>query len=158
MPNTKQMYKYDEFTLTLTHTTNAYADGDVIGGLLSQTIMNRATSGFINKVVIVDDDSEGVALNLHVYNSAPTTIADNAAFAVDTVSAKAYAGKIAIAAADYATGSSNKYAVKRTTGADDVQFDTEDGVLRFYLALNGAGVTFTAVGDLTVKIGVWYRQ
>lgn len=158
MPTNKQMYKYDEFTLTLTVATSAYADGDVVGGLLSQTIMNRATSGFINKVSIVDDDEEGVALNLHVYNSAPSTIADNAAFAMSVTSAKAYAGYIAIATGDYTAGTGNKYAIVRTSGADDVQFDTPDGVLRFYLALNGAGVTFTAGTDLTVSVGVWYRQ
>lgn len=157
MPNVKQLYKYREITLALTVDTGAYADGDVVGGLLSIDPLGHSTSGFINKITIIDDDEEGVAIDAHFYSSVPTTIADNAAWALSTADAKLYEGKIAVAATDYAAYTGNKTAVKQTTGDDDVQYEITTNLLNIYLALNGAGVTFTAGTDLTVKIGIWYR-
>jgi hypothetical protein len=158
LPGNKENYQYREITLALTVDTNAYGDGDVVGGLLSLPIRGFNTSGFINKIRIVDDDEKAVAIDAHFYSASPTVIADNAAWALSTADAKLYEGKIAVAATDYTTYTGNETAIKQTTGADDVQYETPTGTVYIYLALNGAGVTFTAGTDLTVTIGVWHRS
>lgn len=158
LPGNKENYQYREITLALTVDTGAYADGDVVGGLLSIQARAFNTSGFINKVRIVDDDEEGVAIDAHFYSATPTTIADNAAWVLSTADAKLYEGKIAVAATDYVAYTGNKTAIKQTTGADDVQYETPTGVIYIYLALNGAGVTYSLATDITVTIGIWHRS
>jgi len=159
MGNVKELYRYHEFELSFTNATAAYANGDVIGGRIAVPVRAFHTSGFINKIVIDDADGEGVAIDVHIYNDAPTVIADNAAFSLATVADRIlHAGALAVATGDYATYGSEKHANVMYTSGDEVQFDTDTGYIYVYLALNGAGVTFTAATDLRVIIGVWYME
>lgn len=158
MSGVKELYRYHEYELDFANATDAYADGDVIGGAISLAVRDFATSGFVNKVIVDDADGEGVALDVHVYNAVPTAIADNAAFSLATVADRIkHAGSLAVATGDYTTYGSDKHANVMYSGTDEVQFDTDTGALTLYLALNGAGVTFTTVDDVRVLVGVWFR-
>lgn len=159
MTGVKELYRYNEFELTFDNDTAAYADGDVIGGALTASLRNMATSGFVNKVVIDDADGDGVAIDVHVYNAVPTAIADNAAFSLATTADRIkHAGVMSIGTGDYTTYGADKHANVIFANGNEVQFDTQTGDLTVYLALNGAGVTYTSVNDLRVIIGVWYRE
>ena len=66
---------------SFTPDTNAYTAGDVIGGLLTFRVGTESGGGAITRLLITDDDSQGAAGSLYLFNAAPTTFADNAAFA-----------------------------------------------------------------------------
>jgi hypothetical protein len=59
----------------------AYTDGDVVGGLLTFDVGMVSGGGFIRRVRLIDEDSQDEPYTLYLFNAAPTTIADDAAFA-----------------------------------------------------------------------------
>ncbi len=99
--------------LNPTVTVGAYGAGDVVGGLLTLPI---GTNGAIlRKVKIVDDSDQGAELSLYLFNTLPTTIADNAVFASAFVMADHLAiadEPIVFATTDYTTINSNKFAMR----------------------------------------------
>ncbi len=68
--------------------TSAYGAGDAIGNhassdaVITFDLAGSATgAGLINSLKVVDNDNEGAAGVLHLYRSAPSALADNAAWA-----------------------------------------------------------------------------
>jgi len=140
------------FTLetVLPISTSAYGNGDVVGGLIDLTkLCGGGGGGTIRQVRLVDDDDEGVAMFLYLFDGKPTVTADNGVFA--TLFAigdhKKFIGRISIAAADYIQITSNKTAIK-----DDINISHGTGQLWAYLVTNGSTPTFTAVTDLTLIV------
>ena len=139
--------------ITPTISTSIYADGDVVGGLLDLRILcGGGGGGTIRQVRLVDDDSEGVALYLYLFDGKPTTIADQAAFAaaITVADLKKMIGRISIAAADYLTINTNDVVWK-----DDINLPHGTGELWGYLVTNGSTPTYTAVTDLTLTVVGW---
>lgn len=68
----------------LTISTSIYAANDVVGGLLtfdlSASVRGAINGGILNSAHITDDDDVQAALTLYLFDTAPTTIADQVAF------------------------------------------------------------------------------
>lgn len=65
----------------ITVTLSAYTAGDVVGGLLTFDVARVSDRGFIERVRLVDEDSQDEPYLLYVFREQPTTIANDAAFA-----------------------------------------------------------------------------
>lgn len=92
--------------------TDAYSAGDVVGGLMTINVGGPAT---LRRVRLVDNDNEGAELSLYLFRDAPTTIADDAAFAsafTEADNRKLIDRPLVFATSDYQTINSEKYAVK----------------------------------------------
>lgn len=136
----------------LTITAGAYSASDVVGGLVAVTIQQgRFASGVIRKLSVVDDDNEKAALTIYFFSEAPTSIADNAAFAPAIADLKKMSGSVAVAAGDYVTLNGNAIALKTEINHD---FQATTGILYLYLVCTGTP-TYTATTDLTLELWVW---
>lgn len=138
-------------TVQPTITAGAYSANDVVGGLLGFSLLNgyRQVAGFIRSVRISDDDNEKAALKLHLFESAPAAIADNAAFAPSFADLRKRFAVIAIAAADFTTINSNAQAIVSTNTSLD--FQAENATIYGYLVCD-ATPTYTAVTDLVITL------
>jgi hypothetical protein len=94
-------------------------------------------------------------LTLYVFNAAPTTIADDAAFAPAIADLKKLVAKVEIAADDYTSISdgtaNNAYALKQDL--NEVYKADGKGNLYAYLVAT-ATPTYAAATDLTVNLSV----
>lgn len=140
------------FTVDITPDTAAYADGDVVGGLLRFTSGGFVRAGAIVRVTIADDDTEGAAYNLWLYDREVTTVADNAAFALPLASAQALIGKIPIASADYATIGTTKINHVALQTAMGSILPTWSSTIYGYLVTNGSTPTFAASKTIHIKL------
>lgn len=98
--------------VTITHGTSAYSANDVIGGLLTFSLPSPSGCGILNWLKITDEDNEGAALDVYIFNDVPTTIADDAAGALTIADLDKLVTKVEIAAADYEAVNSLKFAFK----------------------------------------------
>lgn len=132
--------------VSFTPGTDAYADGDVLGGLL--TFALSANTGIITTVILAEDDNEGATLDLFLFDSEPSAIADNAAFAPTFADMQKLVRKIPMASASYFTENSLKV----------IQVDLNTPVpfwskaLYGYLVLNGDTPTFGASKTVNVRL------
>lgn len=132
-------------------TAGAYSDNDVIGGLLTLSV--SMASGFIKRIMVICKDNEKAAINFHIYNAAPTVIADNAAFApTDADTAKKIA-RVPLLTTEYTSDGSLNATGEPLTKLP-VEFTTVDGNL-YCFAVLPTGVSYTAVNDLVFKFFVW---
>ena len=61
--------------------TDAYTANDVVGGLLQFSVAGLAVNGgILNQAILVDEDGLSAEFNLYLFESLPSTIADDAAF------------------------------------------------------------------------------
>ena len=67
--------------MQITTDTDAHADNDVMGGLLSVRLPVVQGGAFLHDAILVDAGGDESELDLYIYEHAPDTIADNAAFA-----------------------------------------------------------------------------
>lgn len=143
-----------EKTSTPTITAGAYSAGDVVGGRLSFVLQAGSGAFFVKSVRIVDDDNEKAASKLYLFNAAPTSIADNAAFAPSVDDLKMLVAIVTIASADFSTINSNAVAlVDERSGIDGGMFNVPGGTLYGYLVCD-ATPTYTATTDLSITINV----
>lgn len=133
--------------VALTVTLAAYTAGDVVGGLLTIPATHAAGGGTLRQVSITDAANQKEPYTLYLFDAAPTTIANDAAFAPDIADLKKIAGTVAIAALDYTTVNSLAYAVK--TGVD-IEFAAPTGNLYAYLVA-GDTPDYAAAGDLAMR-------
>jgi hypothetical protein len=135
--------------LTPTVTAGAYSANDVMGGLL-EFPMPHNSSGFVRSVQITTDDGETMACKLHLYVSAPTAFADNAAHAPTINDLRNRFAQISIAAADYVTINGNAQATVSTNTSLDFEVTNQNAVFGYLVA--DATPTFAATTDLTVTV------
>jgi hypothetical protein len=90
----------------------AYTANDVVGGLLTFTVGGVLGSGVINNVMLVDSDDEKAEIKLYLFDAAPTTIADDAAFAPVAADLQSLIAVITFATGDFASVNSMAYAQK----------------------------------------------
>ncbi len=142
------MVKVVEATSTPTITAGAYSAGDVVGGRLSFSLQAASGVWLLKSVRIADDDNEKAACKLYLFNSAPTSIADNAAFAPAIADLQALVAIVTVAAADFSTINSNAVALKESLAS---VFVVPGGTLYGYLVCD-ATPTYTATTDLAITL------
>jgi len=156
IPNAR--FKIVEVPITVT--LDAYDASDVVGGTLtSDAIEQHQGGGQLEWVRVVDAASQSEPFLLYVYNSAPSTIADAAAFAPVLADLLKTIGCVSIAGADYDASGDDAYAL---TDAVDVKtgrpicFDNlATGKLYFRLVANASTPDYAAADDLTIHVGMW---
>lgn len=137
----------------LTIDTDAYSANDVIGGLIKLDFSSPGGGGVIRRLMLIDDDNEGAVLTIYIFDQAPSTIADDAAFAPTVADLKKKIGTVSVVAADYETLNSNKMVTK--DGDDlNIDFETLSGNLWFYIVCT-ATPTYAAATDLTLRVTCW---
>lgn len=103
---------YRTVGLELTVTLTAYTAGDVVGGLLEFDISDDTGGGLVNRVRLVDEDSQAEPYTLYIYNDKPAVIANDAAFAVTVADLRKLIAVVSIVAGDYVTVSTFDYVHK----------------------------------------------
>lgn len=140
-------------TVTPTITAGAYSANDVVGGLLTFTLADsNGASGIVRSARIVDGDNEKAACKLYLFSSAPQSLADNAAFDFtdDAANLAKCVGRISFANADYVTVGADAAVWAKS---QDIDFDTETGVLYGYLVCD-ATPTYGNAADLSITLNV----
>jgi hypothetical protein len=136
----------EELAVSIDPGDDAYTDGDVVGGLL--TFGTLITPGSILRhLMLTDQGNQGVALDLWLFDAAPTTIADDAAFAPAYADLQKLVAKVAIAGADYSTENSMKWVAK--TGLEILLVRP---TLYGYLVCNGSTPTYGAEKLLYIRL------
>jgi hypothetical protein len=138
--------------LTPTVTAGAYSANDVMGGRLEFPIPRNA-SGFVRSVAISTDDAEAMACKMHFFVSAPTTFADNAAFAPTFNDLKNRFAVVAIAAADYVTINGNTQAIVSTNTSLDFAVQNQPMIYGYLVC--DATPTFAATTDLAIAVTLY---
>ena len=128
-----------------------YAAGDAVGGLLTFVNAARVSAGggVIKSMIIVDDDQEAGALELWLFNQTFTATADNAAFDPSEADLENLVGVIT-------TNDGTWFDTANQSVADveaSRRYDLTGTSLFGQLVTRGTQ-TYTAVDDLTVKIGL----
>lgn len=144
-------------TVTLSLDTSAYASADLVADtqLISSSFFDQLGGcAIIDSVCLIDEDDQGVALNL-VFTTASTSFGtENAAPSIADADARNIVGHVAVATTDYVDIGNSKIGTKTNLG---LVVKSDGSTRSLYLAVvNGSGTpTFTATG-VRVKIG--YRQ
>lgn len=79
---------YQEVTKTPVISAGAYASGDVVGGLIPFRFRLQARGGRLRGITIFDMAKQEAPLTAYIFNSPPTSIADNGAFALSDADVK----------------------------------------------------------------------
>lgn len=137
--------------LALTVGTDAYTAGDVVGGLLEFDVVESGGGGVVGQIEIADDHDQKEPYKLYLFNAAPTTIADDAAFAPTIADLKKLIGIVEIAAADYSTINSNAWAQVRDI---NIWYSAQTGTLYGYLVADETP-DYNAATDLTITLTAW---
>ena len=89
--------------LTLSLSTDQYADGDVLADTqeLASAIRLAGGSGVVQSLVVVDKDDQGQALDVYLLDSNVSIGTENSAVGISDANAAKVLGKIAVAAADF---------------------------------------------------------
>lgn len=135
--------------LTPTIDTSAYADNDVIGGLLTFDLSAdlSVNGGWLSNVWLADKDNEGAALRLFLFDELPSTIADQAAFAMTEADSEKLLRVVTFST--YTTVNSEKFAYEDFS--PPITFQTATGKLYGYLVANGSTPTYAAL-KLTITL------
>lgn len=135
----------------ITPDTSIYADGDVIGGLQSAGPVEGVAGGgyLLVGLAVIDDDNEGAAIDIHIFDGEPSSIADQAAFAPTAADMKKRVREVAVAAGDYDTENSIKHAYKGS-----LETLITNPTFHFYVVCDGSTPTYAADKTLTVRFFV----
>lgn len=134
--------------------TDAYTAGDVVGGLLSFDVSSVINGGLINQVIMVDEDNVGGTLTLYLFEAAPTTIADDAAFASAIVIGDM--NKLVSIVSLGSPTTINSIDFYQVTDINDL-FTSTNGFLYGYL-VDSTGGTWTNTDALTIRLYILGEQ
>jgi hypothetical protein len=133
--------------------TDAYTANDVVGGLLSFDVSKTSTNGgIINQVILADEDAVAASLILYLFESAPTTFADDAAFAPVIADLNKIVAKIPIST--YTTVNSLAFAI--VDGINSI-FVSTNSILYGYLVAVGTP-NYTTADGITVRLQILSDQ
>lgn len=140
-----------------TVSTDAYAAGDSIGGLIEINApkLKEPNDLVLHSVQIADADNQRAALDLVFFKSEPgieedstTAITDNAAIALDTVDLFKIVGVVSVSADDYISFAANAVATVAAIGLP-IDFSTSS----IFYAIRAVGTpTFTADDSLQITL------
>lgn len=154
-----QLTKTVEVALTVT--LDAYAQYDVVGGLIPIPLHSAGCNGTIRRIKLVDDANQKEPYKLYIFDRLPSTIANDAAFAPAIADLKAMIDKVTIAAADYETlvnASAESNAIAIIGGHTDdvlaIDYETQNGNLYAYLVAQDTP-DYAAAADLTLEVTAW---
>lgn len=136
---------------TVTVATSAYTAGDVVGGLLTFDVHSPSGCGLITSVRITDAANQSEPYTLYLFDSVPSTIADDAAAALTIADLKKCVAMVAIAADDYTTV--NSLAIAIVDDLNDAYRAAGTGKLYGYLVA-GETPDYSAATDLAVRLTV----
>lgn len=144
-------------TATPTLDTNAYSDGDCIGGLMTidDAAFQPNGTGELRRLRLFERSTQAAVLQLWVFNENPTssTFTNNAAMVVHNSDAGKVQCVIAIAAADYIVTAASTTGLAVVSGFSEIV--RADPAKKLYLALKSNGATPTyAVGALTLYLDI----
>lgn len=137
--------------LSPTISTTAYTANDVVGGLLEFDVVESGGGGVVGQIEIADDHDVKAAFKLYLFNAAPTTIANDAAFAPTIADLQKLIGIVEIAAADYSTINGNAWAQVKDL---NIWYSAQTGTLYGYL-VSDATPDYNATTDLTITLTAW---
>jgi hypothetical protein len=137
--------------VTISHDDDAYTANDVVGGLLTFNVSSPSNCGILNWLKITDEDNEGAALDVYIFNEQPTAIADDDAGQLLIADLDKCITKVEIAAADYEAVNSLKFVFKDETseGMNRSYNADSKGNLYAYVICTG---TPTYAADKTIKM------
>jgi len=140
-------------TITPTIDTNAYGNGDVVGGLLTFPLAFPTTlSGILEGVTVRDKQAANIQLDLVLFSDQPTasTTTDQGAPSIHANDVNKIVGVINIATADYTTINGKSVATKR-----DLGLPINSAGRNLYALLISRGTpTYTAASNLSLTIAV----
>ena len=129
-------------------TTDAYADGDALGGLIEFDIPSSAGSGRLTDFYLEDEHERDAAITLYFFDKKPTVIADNAA----VLAGLSLADKKAIIKIQDLDTYVDLTGVSKASIHDiDQDFPASEGKLYMY-AVIGEVKTYNAATDITRSI------
>lgn len=141
--------KHIKATVNPTIGTDAYTAGDVVGGLLTFTFSGLTVNGgILNQLIMVDEDNVGGTLTLYLFEEAPDTIADDAAFA-SAISIDDMNKLIGIHTLPSPT-TVNSIDFYHTTDINDVFTTTNNSIYGFLV--DSTGGTWTNADALTIRL------
>src|SRR5688500_9821651 len=139
-------------SVTPTVALTAYTAEDVVGGLLEFDVSALSVNGgLINSAVLIDEDSQAEPFKLYIFDSLPSTIADDAAFAPTVADLQKLVCVISFAAASYVTVNTFDYCI-----VEDINtaFSTTTGKLYGYLVANASTPDYANVDTLTITLRI----
>lgn len=132
-------------------TAGAYSIGDVIGELLVFDVDGENGGGNVTRLTIFDGAAQSKGIRAMIFDSQPTAIANNAAFAFGAGDWDKFCGSIEIESGDYYAVGADSVGEK---GNQAVPYKSASGNLYVYLVAVEAP-TFGATDDLIVSITTW---
>lgn len=132
--------------------TSQYADLDVIDSVIAlpKSVRKKAGSGVIQSLVVVDSDNQAADLDIYFFDDTFTTAADNAAWSPSYADMQKLIGVVNMRT--YSTINSIAYSVVKNIG---LSFDVASNSESLYmLAVSRGTPTYTAAGNLTIKVGI----
>jgi hypothetical protein len=145
------MAKYNDgkiVTVPLTLDTDAYEAGDVLHGLVSVDISNFNDSAMLRAIELLEDGSNATSTSFYFFDSEPSTIADDAAFAPAWADMQKLIPRGVVTLSDYTAINSINYAM-----SDEINLDVVGDTLRFYTVTNGTP-TYGAT-DVVLRLSFW---
>lgn len=141
-------------TLTVSADTSAYADNDLLFDTqeLPGAFRRNGGSSLIHSVTLIDQDDQGVAIDLVFLDDSGSLGTENSAVSVTDAVAQGIAGYVSIVAADYTDLVNSQVATVRGVGLQ-VQAASSDSSLYVAGIVRSGTPTYTASG-LILKVGV----
>jgi len=133
-----------------TVTAGGYTAEDVIGGLIKLDFQTAGGWGALDDIVLVDDADSISNITIFVFNQAPSTIADNAAYAPTEADLKKMVAKVQISS--FETAGSDRWGQAAPNITKKI-ISIPKGSLWFYLVATAAP-TFAATDDLYIRVSV----
>ena len=135
--------------------SSAYASGNQIGGLLTIPGVNAGGSEGtrLEKIVVVDKAGQSAAVDVLVFNAAPSVGSDKAAVAISAADlATKCIGNAKILSADYSSAGTPSVATYTRPSGPLFAKPVQGGAATLYAVLVSRGTpTFTSTSDIIVK-------
>jgi len=143
-----------------TITAGAYSAGDAVGEMMTfpDAVLGAGEKGKIKSVVLVDKNDDVLAdLEVWLFDSDPSSVADNAQFDISDANMLKCVGIIKIAAADYSAALDNSVAVVPDPG---IQFHcvAKDLFAQIIAPYGGSPPTYSSTSDLSLMLEIEYKS
>lgn len=146
-------------TVTPTVALAAYTANDVVGGLLTFTIRaGVGLSGDILSILLTDDADQKEQYVLFLFDTLPSTIADQSAYAPTIADLKKLISTVTVATADWTTTNSNAWALLggHEDTAMSIPFSNTSAIYMYAVATDTPD--YVAATDLAIVMTVEYDE
>lgn len=145
--------KPTDLFITPTVTAGAYTAGDVVGGLLTfpTVLASQPGSGELREVILYDNVKQQKAMTLFLFDSAPSVIADNAAFNLSAADLRRCFAVVPIAIHKVYSTATRGFSLARALSVP--VFTDTNGSIYAYLVCDVAP-TYGATDDLTLGLSI----